>query len=453
MYRAIKMDLKKIHNIYFIGIGGIGMSALARYFKSIGKEVSGYDKTSTVLTRELESEGIYVTYDDLIETIPETIVVENSLVVYTPAIPQDHSQKNELVKRGFTLYKRSEILGIITENTICLAVAGTHGKTSTTSLLGHILHENRVESTAFLGGICENYNSNLILGGNNYSVVEADEFDRSFLKLSPDVIVITSMDADHLDIYGEHAELEKSFQDFVDKLPETGMLVTKKGLPIQGITYAIEEEADFIAKNIRIEKGAFVFDVWNKGKVYTDFKLYLPGRHNIENALAAIAVALKTGLNFEEIKRAIESFQGIKRRFSIHYNKEVVYIDDYAHHPTELNAAFNAVREMFPHKKVLVVFQPHLFSRTQDFAEDFAKSLAQADELILMDIYPAREIPIEGVTSEWLLSKIKLEHKEIGTLKNTLEKIQEKQFDVLLTVGAGNIDTLVEPIKKWLNER
>ncbi|APD07338.1 UDP-N-acetylmuramate--L-alanine ligase [Flavobacteriaceae bacterium UJ101] len=448
------MDLKKIHNVYFIGIGGIGMSALARYFKSIGKEIFGYDRTSTVLTQELESEGIHITYKDLIETIPEEIVIENSLVVYTPAIPENHIQKNELIKQGFSLYKRSEVLGLITENTTCLAVAGTHGKTSTTSLLGHILHENQVKSTAFLGGICENYNSNLILGGNEYSVVEADEFDRSFLKLSPNVMAITSMDADHLDIYGEHAALEKSFQDFVNKLPEDGVLITKKGLPIQGITYAIEEEADFIAKNIRIERGAFVFDVWNKENLYTDFKLYLPGRHNIENALAAIAVALETGLDFNQIKKGIQSFQGIKRRFSIHHNKEVVYIDDYAHHPTELNAAFNAVREMFPYKKLLTVFQPHLFSRTQDFVEDFAKSLEQVDELILMDIYPARELPIEGVTSEWLLSKIEIEKKEIGTLKNTLKKIKEKEFDVLLTVGAGNIDTLVEPIKKWLkNER
>lgn len=272
------MDLKKIHNVYFIGIGGIGMSALARYFKSIGKEIFGYDRTSTVLTQELESEGIHITYKDLIETIPEEIVIENSLVVYTPAIPENHIQKNELIKQGFSLYKRSEVLGLITENTTCLAVAGTHGKTSTTSLLGHILHENQVKSTAFLGGICENYNSNLILGGNEYSVVEADEFDRSFLKLSPNVMAITSMDADHLDIYGEHAALEKSFQDFVNKLPEDGVLITKKGLPIQGITYAIEEEADFIAKNIRIERGAFVFDVWNKENLYTDFKLYLPGR-------------------------------------------------------------------------------------------------------------------------------------------------------------------------------
>ncbi len=447
------MNLKRIHNVYFIGIGGIGMSALARYFKSIEKKVFGYDKTSTVLTQELESEGIFITYKNAVETIPKEIVLENSLIVFTPAIPENHLQKKELIKRGFKLYKRSEVLGIITENTICLAVAGTHGKTSTTSLLGHILHENQVESTAFLGGICENYNSNLILGGNQYAVVEADEFDRSFLKLSPDVITITSMDADHLDVYGEHIELEKSFQDFVNKLPKNGTLITRKGLPIQGITYAVEEEADFMAQNIRVGKGAFVFDVQNKKDVYTDFKLYLPGRHNIENALAAIAMALEAGLSFENIKTAIESFKGIKRRFSIHYNKEVVYIDDYAHHPTELNTTFDAVREMFPNRKLLVVFQPHLFSRTQDFAEDFAKSLTQADELILMDIYPARELPIEGITSEWLLSKIKMEKKETGTLEDTICKIKEKEFGVLLTVGAGNIDTLVEPIKEWLNEK
>ncbi|MFV0237838.1 MAG: UDP-N-acetylmuramate--L-alanine ligase [Flavobacteriales bacterium] len=447
------MNLRELHNVYFLGIGGIGMSALARYFKSVGKQVLGYDKTPTLLTQRLESEGIYITYEDLVESIPKEMTSKNSLVVYTPAIPENHIQRNELTKRGFQLYKRSEVLGLITKNTTCLAVAGTHGKTSTTSLLGHILHENKVESTAFLGGICENYNSNLILGGNQYSVVEADEFDRSFLKLSPDVIAITSMDADHLDIYKEHTALEESFQDFVNKLSEKGVLITKKGLPIQGITYAIEEPADFIAKDVRIENGAFVFNVWNKDKLYKDFKLYLPGRHNIENALAAISMALETGLSLEEIKKSIQTFKGIKRRFSIHYNKEVVYIDDYAHHPTELNATFDAVREMFPNKKLLVVFQPHLFSRTQDFIEDFAKSLARVDELILMDIYPARELPIEGVTSKWLLSKIELEEKEIGTLEDTLEKIKEKEFDVLLTVGAGSIDLLVEPINKWLNER
>ncbi len=447
------MNLDRIHNVYFIGIGGIGMSALARYFKSAGKEVYGYDKTETVLTKKLASEGIHITYEDKIETIPENIKPENSLIVFTPAIPKDHVQKNELVKRGFYLYKRSEVLGIITKNTTCLAVAGTHGKTSTTSLLGHILHENHVESTAFLGGIAENYNSNLILGGTQYSVVEADEFDRSFLKLSPDMIAITSMDADHLDIYGEHAALEKSFQDFVNQLPEDGVLITKKGLPIQGITYAVEEDADVVAQNIRVENGAFVFDVNYKGTLFPHFELFLPGRHNIENALAAITVAVQIGLEWDEIKKAIRSFKGIKRRFSIHYNEEVVYIDDYAHHPTELNAAFDAVREMYPGKKLLAVFQPHLFSRTRDFADDFAQSLAQADELILMDIYPAREEPIEGVTSEWLLHKIPSEKKEIGTLENTIDKIKEKEFDVLLTVGAGNIDTLVEPLKQWLNER
>lgn len=447
------MNLNTIHNVYFIGIGGIGMSALARYFKSIGKKVAGYDKTETTLTKELTSEGISITYEDRVETIPENITLDDSLIVFTPAIPENHLQKNELLTRGFHLYKRSEVLGIITENTVCLAVAGTHGKTSTTSLLGHILHQNKVESTAFLGGIAENYNSNLILGGTKYSVVEADEFDRSFLKLSPDIISITSMDADHLDVYGEHAALEESFQDFVDSLPKEGKLITKKGLPIQGITYAIEEEADVMAQNVRVENGAFVFDVNYKGKLYTDFELFLLGRHNIENALAAITMAIQIGLQFDEIKKAIRSFKGIKRRFSIHYQKEVVYIDDYAHHPTELNAAFNAVREMYPNKKLLTVFQPHLFSRTRDFVDDFAQSLAQSDELILMDIYPAREESIKGVTSEWLLHKIPLEKKEIGTLENTIDKIKAKEFDILLTVGAGNIDTLVKPLKQWLNER
>ena len=446
------MNFNNIHKIYFIGIGGIGMSNLARYFKHFGKDVSGYDKTRTDLTKELENEGIHITYEDSLETLPE-LSLEDSLVVFTPAIPADHKQKNELIRRGFQLYKRSEVLGLITQNTYCLAVSGTHGKTSTTSLLGHILHENKVESTAFLGGICENYNSNLILGGDKISVVEADEFDRSFLRLSPDAIVITSMDADHLDIYGEHDELKKSFQEFVDKLPENGILITKKGLPIQGLTYAVEETADFEAQNVRVENGAFLYDVRYKDMIYPDFELHMPGRHNIENALAATAMALQAGLNFDQIKSGIKTFKGIKRRFSIHYNKEVGYVDDYAHHPTEIDAIIDGVRELFPNKKILGVFQPHLFSRTRDFADDFAQSLSQLDELILMDIYPARELPIEGITSEWLLSKINLKNKELGALENTYDKIKSKNFDVLLTIGAGNIDTLVQPITNWLETR
>ncbi len=446
------MDINKVHSVYFIGVGGIGMSGLARYFQSINKKVFGYDKTTTVLTEKLEEEGIIVTYEDSIETIPDEINSKDSLVIFTPAIPNDNLQMNYLLEKGFNIYKRSEVLGFITKSTKCLAVAGTHGKTSTSSLLGHILFDNNINSSAFLGGICENYNSNLILGGDEYSVVEADEFDRSFLKLSPNIIAITSMDADHLDIYGEYEELEKSFEEFVSKLPSDGVLITKKGLPIQGITYAIEEEADFIARNIRVNKGAFLFDVENKGQTYKDFIIYLPGRHNIENALASIVIALEVGLTYDEIKNSIKNFKGIKRRFSIHYNKDVIYIDDYAHHPTELNAVIDAIKEMFPGKKILGVFQPHLFSRTQDFVDDFVESLSQFDELILMDIYPARELPIQGVTSEWLLRKIKIENKELANLKNVMSKIKGKDFDILLTVGAGSIYKLVEPLKEWLNE-
>lgn len=448
-----EINIKKIDTVYFIGIGGIGMSALARYFKYAGKKVLGYDRIKTDLTRQLQKEGIPITYEDSLKTLPAYLNLNDSLIVYTPAIPKNHVQTNELIKRGFPLYKRSEILGMITQNTTCIAVSGTHGKTSTASLLGHILYENNIKSTAFFGGICENYQSNLILGGNEYSVVEADEFDRSFLKLSPDIIIITSMDADHLDIYGAHDELEKSFQEFVGKLSETGRLITRKKLPIQGTTYAIDGKADMAAQNIRIKNGIFIFDVLHEGSTHYDFELSLPGKHNIENALAAITVARILGLSFEEIRASIKTFRGIKRRFSIHYNKKRVYIDDYAHHPAELDAVINTVKELFIEKKLLVVFQPHLYSRTRDFAEAFAKSLSQADELIIMDIYPARELPIEGITSKWLLSKISLANKQLANRTSVLDKIKASDFEVLLTAGAGNIDTLVTPIKKWLNEK
>jgi len=410
------MNLKNINNVYFIGIGGIGMSALARYFQANGKRVAGYDKTQTEITAVLSDLGIKVHFNDAIENIsPAYQDIEKTLVVYTPAIPSAHTELNYFKNNGFSVLKRSQILGLITENTFCLAVAGTHGKTTTTSILGHLMHVCQVPLTAFLGGISENYNSNLILNGTEVSVVEADEFDRSFLTLSPDFACITSMDADHLDIYGDASEIEKSFKDFSKKIKPNGKLFVKNGLPLPGITYGIEDDSDYTIQNIKIENGAYRFDVKTPRSIIENITFNLPGRHNLSNALVALAMALEY---------------------------------DYAHHPEEINAVHQAVREMYPDKKVLAIFQPHLFSRTQDFADDFATSLAQFDELLLLDIYPARELPINGVTSKWLLDKIDAENKQCIDKNQMLSKIHESEAQIILTIGAGDIGAEVKHIKK-----
>jgi UDP-N-acetylmuramate--alanine ligase len=436
---------------YFIGAGGIGMSALERYFKSLEKVVLGYDKTPTDLTLELEKEGIDLTFEDHLDKIPNFMRPENALVIYTPAIPQDLKIYQYFLQNGYQVMKRSEVLGEITKSSYGIAVAGTHGKTTTSSLLGHILHEANLESSAFLGGVLENYNTNVLLNGAKYTVSEADEFDRSFLRLSPRVAIITSMDADHLDIYGNKEEFEQTFLEFSQKITEK--LFVRKGLPIENAsTYGVESGADFDAINIRIENGIYHFDVQTPHGLIPDFSLKLPGRHNVENATAAIAVALYLEVPADQIKFALADFLGVKRRFNRWDINGKVYIDDYAHHPTELNAVLRSLKDMFPGKKILGVFQPHLFSRTRDFMDGFVKSLSQFDELILLDIYPARELPIEGITSDVVLEKINLEKKEVSSLQSAMDKIKSKEFDVLVTVGAGNIDTLVKPIKSWLNE-
>lgn len=436
---------------YFIGAGGIGMSALARYFNANEKQVLGYDKTPTELTNQLEQEGIILHFEDSVAHIPNYLTTENTLVVYTPAVPQSHSEYQYFLEHGYCIMKRSEVLGEITKNSYGIAVAGTHGKTTTSSILGHILYKSGLESTAFLGGVLENYNSNIIIGGNKFTVSEADEFDRSFLRLSPKIAIITSMDADHLDIYGDNATFEQTFIEFSKKV--TDKLFVRQGLPIENAsTYGVESGADFDAVNVRIREGIYHFDLNTPEGIITDFELKLPGIHNVENATSAIAVALYLGVSENKIKLVLKEFLGVKRRFNRWDINEKVYIDDYAHHPTELNAVIQSVKAMFPGKKVLGVFQPHLYSRTKDFEVGFAESLSRFDELILLDIYPARELPIEGVTSEVLLEKIKLENKEVSTLANALNQIKSKEFDVLVTVGAGNIDTLVKPIKNWLDE-
>ncbi|WP_339874407.1 UDP-N-acetylmuramate--L-alanine ligase [Olleya marilimosa] len=446
------MNLNNIHNIYFIGIGGIGMSAIARYFNANGKHVGGYDKTKTDITDSLVDLGITVTFSDDINNLEGRYLnSETTLIVYTPAVPKNHTQLNYFLDNKFKVLKRSEILGLITENSFCLAVAGTHGKTTTTSILGHLLNECNVDLTAFLGGISENYNSNLILNGDKVSVVEADEFDRSFLTLSPDMACITSMDADHLDIYGDASELIKTFEAFTKKLKPNGKLFVKNGLPLQGITYGIEDNADYSAQNISIQNGAYVFDVKTPKTVLKQFKFNLPGRHNLSNALVALAMSLEYGLPQDQLVKALASYKGVKRRFTYQIKTDdLVFIDDYAHHPEEINAVHQAVREMYPEDKVVAVFQPHLFSRTQDFAQDFAKSLAQFDQVLLLDIYPAREIPIQGVTSDWLLGMIDNKNKKLVTKQTVVQHIKDSKARIVLTIGAGDIGAEVSKIKKQL---
>ncbi|WP_347924475.1 UDP-N-acetylmuramate--L-alanine ligase [Pontimicrobium sp. SW4] len=447
------MNLNSIHNIYFIGIGGIGMSALARYFVAEGKQVAGYDKTKTNLTDELETLGLDIHFEDSISKIPNNFLnPEQTLVVFTPAIPKNHSELNYFKNNNFQVLKRSEVLGLITENTYCLAVAGTHGKTTTSSILGHLLAECGIEMTAFLGGITENYNSNLILKGSKVSVVEADEFDRSFLTLSPDLACITSMDADHLDIYGKKEVLEESFKDFARRLKPNGKLFVKKGLPISGITYAVDEPADYSATNIRVKEGSYVFDVKTPSQHIKDILFNLPGRHNLSNALIALAMAIELGCAPYSLASALASYKGVKRRFTYQIKtEELVFIDDYAHHPEEINAVHQAVREMYPTKEVLVVFQPHLFSRTRDFIEEFASSLSQFDNVLLLEIYPARELPIDGVNSSWLLSKIKNPNKALIKKANIVSEIKNSNAQVIITLGAGDIGVEVDNIKEQLS--
>ena len=447
------MNLNQIHNVYFIGIGGIGMSALARYFKAIGKNVSGYDKTETELTKELQKLGIAIHFEDRIDLIPTDYYVENTLVIITPAVPIHHSEWNYFLERDFEVKKRAEVLGIITKDTFCFAVAGTHGKTTTSSILGHILYESGVDVTAFVGGIVENYNSNLIGNGKTVTVVEADEFDRSFLHLYPNIACVTSMDADHLDIYGDSASIEASFVEFADKVTDKSKLFITKDLPIQGVTCAVNEDANFTAFNIRIVNSQYVFDVRTPSETIVNIEFGLPGKHNLMNALTALAMAKTFGLPNEDIASALHSFKGIKRRFSYQIKTEkLVYIDDYAHHPTEINAVHQAVRELYPGQKVLAIFQPHLFSRTKDFADDFAQSLAAFDEVILLDIYPARELPMDGITSQWLLNKIDNRNKKLVSKQELIPSILQSEAKVIVTIGAGDIGELVSFIKKALNE-
>jgi len=454
---------EEIHNVYFVGIGGIGMSALARYFHAQGKAVAGYDRMQTSLTGELEKEGMIVHYSDQADLIPEAFRgTRHTLVIYTPAVPSSHPGLEYFRKKGFTVMKRAEVLGLISRNTRCIAVAGTHGKTTTSSLTAHVLKHSGVNVTAFLGGITANYHSNYITSPvTDYMVVEADEFDRSFLHLEPEISVITSADPDHLDIYGEAEKVKESFEAFAGKLKSNGRLFIKKGLMLNlraGIsrsTYSASEDADYCAEKLEVREGLFEFDALKNGTSLGRFSLAVPGRHNVENALAAIAIADHLGIGVPEIQDAVSSFKGVKRRFErIVDNPKIVYIDDYAHHPKEIEACVQAARDLFPGKKITGIFQPHLFSRTRDFADGFAESLSRLDELILMDIYPAREQPLPGVTSEMILGKVTLNDKFSVTKQELLQVVKNRleTTDVLLTMGAGDIDAFVQPIEEMIRE-
>jgi UDP-N-acetylmuramate--alanine ligase len=453
------VELNDIKKFYFIGIGGIGMSALARYFRFHGKEVSGYDRTPTMLTRQLEEEGIPIHYEDDPAAAPK----DAGLVVYTPAVPGDHRELSWYRDHGYPLYKRSDVLGMITQSSFNICVAGTHGKTTVTTMIAHILRHSGYGCNAFLGGIASNYNSNFWSDRRNVCVVEADEYDRSFLKLSPDIAVITAMDPDHLDIYGTADAVERAFIEFSGRIKAGGLLLSRKGLAREAdlksdkhSTYGLTAAADFFASGIRIDDGDYWFTVqtgdWKLERVI----LSMGGRHNVENAVAAIAVAHRLSIPGDKIIDAVAAFRGVRRRFEyIIKEPGLVYIDDYAHHPEELRALISGARELFPGRKCTVIFQPHLFTRTRDFATGFAESLDLADEVFLLPIYPARELPIEGVSSA-LIAGMMSPGKVRLVDKNELLTIIEEQWmsekgKVLITAGAGDIDTLVEPIRRLLD--
>ena len=458
------MNLDQIHNIYFVGIGGIGMSALARYFISLNKSVAGYDRTETLLTRELAFEGMKIHYTDNVNSIPETFKNSmDTLVIFTPAIPSDHSELNYFRNNGFELKKRAEALGLISRSKDVLAVAGTHGKTTTSAMVSHLLKSSSIDCNAFLGGIALNYNNNLLLSAkSNFVVIEADEYDRSFLQLNPMGAIVTSMDADHLDIYGTYSEYKNAFLQFISQIKPGGFLIVKKSVEIGDVpnnirtfTYSLNDKADFYAKNIRIKDGFYHYDVATPTGVIENIKLGFPGLLNVENSIAAIAMSYLVNTGEDAIRIAMESFLGVKRRFEYHIKtKTLVFIDDYGHHPEELRYTIQSVREMFPGKKITGVFQPHLYSRTNDLANEFALSLSLLDELILLEIYPAREQPIPGVSSEMVLNKVSISNKHLCLKRDLVNFINTMDMpEVIITMGAGDIDTFIEPIKNILLKR
>ena len=452
------MNLNQYKNIYFIGIGGIGMSALARYFNNKEVNIFGYDQTSSDLCLQLEQEGMRIHYT---EEINDLFSKEDTLIVYTPAIPESNLELTHFRKDNYTILKRSELLGKITENHFTIAVAGTHGKTTTSTMISHILHNSDIDTTAFLGGISSNYNSNVILGSeNSIVVVEADEFDKSFLTLNPDIAIITSVDADHLDIYGTKENLLSTFTRFTDNIKRGGTLFLEENIDstlvcredIKLIKYSTKSTTNCTANNLQIKNNSISFDVKLMEKNITGFCLNMGGEYNVSNALAAISVSNLLDLDKDKIKEGVSSFKGIRRRFETQIsNKNIVFIDDYAHHPKEISESITAVKKMYPNREVTVVFQPHLYSRTSYFIDEFASSLSLADNLLLLEIYAAREQKINGVSSSVLLEKCKNNQKELTDLISVVDVVKKKKIDVLLTLGAGDISTIVEPLKNILS--
>jgi UDP-N-acetylmuramate--alanine ligase len=456
--KAKKLTIMKV--IYFIGIGGIGMSALARYFHSRGTKIGGYDKTPSSLTKELEDEGMQIHYEENIDLIPK----DAELIVYTPAVPKDHKELVYYQQHGYKVVKRSDVLQIATESSFNICIAGTHGKTTITTMVAHLLRHTGYGCNAFLGGISVNYGTNFWASEKNVSVVEADEYDRSFLKLSPDIAIITAMDPDHLDIYGTADAMEQAFIDFSGRIKEGGLLISKFGLKRAGelngsrqLTYSAQNRnAAAHAENIKMMNGSYEFDIVIKEKRIENLKLNIGGMHNLENAIAAVTVASSLNIDDEKIKAAVADFKGVKRRFEyIIKNDDHVFIDDYAHHPEELRALITGVKSLFTDKKCTVIFQPHLYTRTRDLADGFAEVLDMADEVILLPVYPARELPIQGVSSEMILDKMYNKNKMVLTkeeLKDWIKKDFKKKGAALVTAGAGDIDMLVEPIKETLKK-
>ncbi|MCR6639344.1 MAG: UDP-N-acetylmuramate--L-alanine ligase [Sporocytophaga sp.] len=456
------MKLEKFNNVYFIGIGGIGMSALARWFRGSGYHVAGYDRTRTTLTEQLEAEGMLIHYEDDVKLVPLNFM-NDALIVYTPAIPADHKELNYFKAQGRKLWKRSEILGKVTEEVFTVAVAGTHGKTTTSSMIAHILKYAGKNVFAFVGGITQNYKSNLLVGdksaGEQIMVVEADEYDRSFLRLSPAITVITAMDPDHLDIYKDEADFVDTFNQFAGQVKSNGVVFAQGNCPVRKLdnsrtlNFYGEAGSDFSPFNKRIEKGYYIYDLKTPAGTITNIALGVPGDHNVQNSIAAFAVGLQLGIPAETIKSALKEYKGVKRRFDYIYRSEkITYIDDYAHHPTEIKAFLSAVKEVYKDKKVTAIFQPHLFSRTRDFMDGFAESLAIPDALILLEIYPARELPIPGITSSVLLDKVNLTEKKVVAKSDLMKTLESTETDILVTIGAGDIDQFIEPIKKLLEK-
>jgi UDP-N-acetylmuramate--alanine ligase len=450
--------------VYFVGIGGIGMSALARYFKALGKPVGGYDKTSKPLTQQLEKEGMIIHYKDEPTLIPSPFTEnrKNTLVIYTPAVPKDHKELNYFIDNGYTVKKRAEVLGMLSKELRCFGIAGTHGKTSISTLTAHLFNKSTFGCNAFLGGIAKDYNNNLIINPKSkYLIAEADEFDRSFLQLTPELALVTSIDQDHLDIYDDKQTLSQAFSEFIGQIRKNGIFIKQKDVfvpipenkKIYQYTYSLNGPSDFYATNINVQDGKYWFDLVTPEETYTNIPFALPGKLNIENAVAALSIAYLYGIDKTTMINSLKNYSGIERRFDIQVNQEnLLYIDDYAHHPSEISYTIKSIREMYPDKKILGIFQPHLYSRTQHLAKEFGESLEQLDEAIILDIYPAREEPIEGVCSGLIKQYMHNTPATLSNKKEVLDLIRKKEFDILLTMGAGDIDQLVEPIRNNYTE-